>query len=227
VLALGLAYAATLTLFVAANRLTTAANAIFLQMSAPLYLLVLGPRLLGEGVRRADLARIAAIGLGMALFFLASEPASATAPDPWRGNLCGAASGITWALTLVGLRWTASRTGPAGDDPAGQAVVVGNLLACAACAPFALPLRASGVDWLLVAYLGVFQIGVAYLCLTHGMRRLRALEVSLLLALEPVLSTLLTWAVHGERPSAAALGGSALILIASVSQSVRDAPKTS
>ena len=69
----------------------------------------------------ADLGRIAAIGLGLALFFLAAEPASATAPDPWRGNLCGAASGVTWALTLVGLRWAASRPAAPGADPAGQA----------------------------------------------------------------------------------------------------------
>lgn len=221
--ALGLAYAATLVLFVAANRLTTAANAIFLQMSAPLYVLLLGPRLLGEPARPGDWVRIAAIALGMALFFLASDAASATAPDPWRGNLCAAASGITWALTLIGLRGAAVRLPAPGSDPAGQAVVVGNLMACAACAPFALPLRASALDGLIVGYLGVFQIGVAYLCLTRGMRRLRAFEVSLLLALEPVLSTLLAWAVHGERPAAGALAGSALILAASLSQSLRDA----
>src|SRR5262245_66407660 len=111
-LAVGLAHAATLMLFVASNRLTTAANAIFLQMSAPLYVLALGPRFLGEPTQRGDLARIAAIALGMALFFVAADTASATAPDPGRGNLCAAASGVTWALTLVGLRWTAARTRP-------------------------------------------------------------------------------------------------------------------
>ena len=202
--ALGLAYAATLFLFVSANRLTTATNAIFLQMTAPLYVLVLGPRVLGEPTSRADLARSGAIALGMALFFLAGDSASATAPDPWRGNLLAAASGLTWALTLVGLRWAASGSPSASSDPAGQAVVMGNVLVCAACAPFALPVRGSALDWLLVAYLGVFQIGVAYLCLTRGMRRLRALEATLLLALEPVVSTLLAWAVHGERPAASA-----------------------
>jgi DME family drug/metabolite transporter len=222
-LALGLAYASTLVLFVVANRLTTAANAIFLQMTAPLYVLLLGPRLLGEPTRRGDWFRVAAIGLGMLLFFLAADSASATAPDPWRGNLCAAASGLTWALTLLGLRAAAARPAAPGSDPAGQAVVMGNLITCVACAPLALPLRASALDWLLLAYLGMFQIGVAYLCLTRGMRRLRAFEVSLLLALEPVSSTLLAWAVHGERPAAGALAGSALILVASLSQSLRDA----
>jgi drug/metabolite transporter (DMT)-like permease len=225
ILAVGLAHAATLMLFVSANRLTTAANAIFLQMSAPLYVLALGPRLLGEPTQRGDLARIAAIALGMTLFFVAADTASATSPDPWRGNLCAAASGVTWALTLVGLRWAASRASGPDSDPAGQAVVVGNVIACAACAPFVLPLHAGGLDWAVVAYLGVFQVGVAYLCLTRGMRRLRALEVSLLLALEPVASTLLAWAVHGERPAPAALAGSALILAASLSQSLRAAPQ--
>jgi drug/metabolite transporter, DME family len=219
--ALGVAYAATLMLFVAANRLTTAANAIFLQMSAPLYVLALGPRLLREPTQPGDLGRIATIGIGMALFFMAAEPSSTTAPDPWLGNWCAAASGVSWALTLVGLRWTARSAQTPDSDPAGQAVVVGNLLACTVCAPFAFPIRGNGLDWVLLAYLGVFQIGVAYLCLTRGMRRLRALEVSLLLALEPVMSTLLAWLVHGERPAALALAGALLILIASLSQSLR------
>src|SRR5207245_2631869 len=89
---IGVAYAATLILFVLANRLTTAANAIFLQATAPIYVLLLGPWLLHERVRRSDILYIAAVALGLALFFAGSETAVASAPDPARGNLLALAS---------------------------------------------------------------------------------------------------------------------------------------
>jgi drug/metabolite transporter, DME family len=77
-------YAATLVLFVTANRLTTAAHAIFLQMSAPLYLLVLGPRLIGEPNQPGDALRIASIAAGVALLLASAEAPLSTAPDPLR-----------------------------------------------------------------------------------------------------------------------------------------------
>lgn len=95
------AYAARLILFVLANRLTTSANAIFLQATAPLYLLLVGPFLLREPIRRADLFYILAVGGGLALFFAGRDIAAATAPDPPRGNLLALASGATYALMLV------------------------------------------------------------------------------------------------------------------------------
>src|SRR4051812_19091539 len=77
----GVAYAACLTLFVLANRLTTSASAIFLQSTAPLYLLVLGPWLLAEPIRRQDLGFMLAVGLGLALFFIGVDAPAVTAPD--------------------------------------------------------------------------------------------------------------------------------------------------
>ncbi|MDQ3427088.1 MAG: EamA family transporter, partial [Gemmatimonadota bacterium] len=71
---IGVAYAACLTLFVLANRLTTAANTIYLQSTAPLYLALLAPWLLREPTRRQDLAFMAAVGLGLALFFVGVDP---------------------------------------------------------------------------------------------------------------------------------------------------------
>jgi len=84
----GGAYATCLTLFVLANRLTTSASAIFLQSTAPLYLLVLGPWLLKEPIRRQDLAFMVAVGLGLALFFLGVDapPIGAKKGD---GHRCG------------------------------------------------------------------------------------------------------------------------------------------
>jgi drug/metabolite transporter (DMT)-like permease len=89
------AYAAKLLLFVLANRMTTSANAIYLQATAPFYVLLLGPLLLKEPGRRADLLYIAAVGVGMVLVFMGAGPAVATAPDPVRGNVLALASGVT------------------------------------------------------------------------------------------------------------------------------------
>jgi drug/metabolite transporter (DMT)-like permease len=218
----GAPYAATMILFVVANKLTTAANAIFLQATAPLYLMLLGPVVLGERLRVADLVFAGMLAIGMLLFFVGVEPAWATAPDPVAGNLAGAASGVTWALTLLGLRWLGRDGASTESELAGPAVVAGNLLAFLFCLPFALPVPAAGAaDWLVVAYLGLFQIGLAYVFMTRGLRSLPALEVSLLLLLEPVLNALLAWLVHGEQPGSWSLAGCAIILGATLARTVR------
>ena len=82
----GMAYAATVLLFVLANKLTTSASTIFLQSTAPIYLVLLGPLVLKEPVRRRDVLFMVALGLGLALFFVGHESGSATAPDPIKGR---------------------------------------------------------------------------------------------------------------------------------------------
>jgi DME family drug/metabolite transporter len=211
VLPVGVTYATTLVLFVAANKLTTSANAIFLQASAPLYMLALGPLLLREPVRRRDLAFMAPVLLGLVLFFVGSEAPVHTAPNPRLGNIFAATSGITYALTLVGLRWLSHRAG--GEGSGLPTVVAGNLIAFLACLPAALPVvNADTGDWLAIGFLGVFQIGLAYLLLTSGVRHVTALEVSVLLLLEPALSPLWTWLAHGEVPGPWSIAGGVLIL---------------
>jgi drug/metabolite transporter (DMT)-like permease len=217
----GCAYAATLVLFVLANRLTTAANTIFLQSTAPLYLLLLGPWLLREPVRRRDLVTMAAVGAGLALFFVGAEPAAATAPDPARGNLLALLSGLCWALTLTGLRWI-GRDAP--EESGLTAVVIGNLLAFAGCLPFALPLGPHALaDWGTIIYLGVVQIGLAYVLVTRELRSLPVFEASLILLLEPALNPVFAWVVHGETPGAWAVTGGALILGATMLKAWTDA----
>jgi len=219
-LAVGLCAAATLILFVTANTLTTAANAIFLQYSAPLYLLLIGPLILGETNRRSDAAVIALLATGMLLLFAGQQPLSRSAPDPMRGNIFAALSGVTWASTLAGLRWL-GRAGGA-TNAGGQATVAGNLIACLVTLPWALGgASPSRVDTAVVAYLGVFQVGAAYLCLLRGVPHLRALEVSLLLASEPVASTLFAWLLHGELPGVTAGLGCAFIFAGALVQALR------
>lgn len=205
------AYAATVILFVAANKLTTAANSIFLQSTAPLYLLLAGPWLLKEPVRRSDLAFLAAAAVGLSLFFLGAERVAATAPDPARGNVFALMSGVTWALTIAGLRWHARHESQEGSL---AMVAAGNLIAFGVTLPLALPASPGGRDVALLVFLGVFQIGLAYVCLSRGIRHATALETSLLLLLEPVLNPIWAWLVHHEKPSGWALAGGTLILAA-------------
>jgi len=225
----GLAYAATLIMYVLANKLTTAANAIFLQSTAPLYLLLVAPLLLKERIRRNDLLFMAALAVGLGMFFAGREPAHATATDPFLGNVIGACSAVTWALTVAGLRWLARSEGHPGGSPAGaaaNAAVTGNLIVFAVCLPMALPVSdATTTDWAWIGYLGTCQIGVAYVFMTAGMRYVRALEGALLLLVEPVLNTLLAWAVHGEVPGPWSRIGAVIILIATIAHSLQAARK--
>lgn len=210
-------YASTMVLFVVANKLTTAANAIFLQASAPLYVLVLAPLVLQEKARRADVVTMIAVAVGLLLVLQGETAASTTAPNPRLGNLLGIASGVSWALTMIGLRWLARRQRDDGADGALTTVVGGNAIACLACLPLALPLGAvSAADVATVGYLGVFQIGLAYLFLTRGIRGVPALEASVLLLLEPAINPLWAWLVHGEVPGVLPSLGGALILASTV-----------
>jgi drug/metabolite transporter (DMT)-like permease len=220
--AVGIAYAATLTLFVLANRLTTAANTIYLQSTAPLYLALLAPWLLREPTRRQDLVFMAAVGLGLALVFLGVEPPAETAPDPLRGNLLALGSGFFWALTVCGLRWMGSAGGERGS--AAVAVVGGNVIAFLAALAFALPFGShTPSDWALIGYLGVFQIALAYVLVTRALTTMPALEASLILLIEPVLNPVWAWIFQGERPGIWALMGGGVILGATTIRVVLDA----
>ena len=218
----GIAYAATLILFVTATKLTTAANTIFLQSTAPVYILLLGPWLLKEKFDKKDVSFLAVVGLGLSLFFLGNDQPSATAPNPFLGNIIALISGVAWGLTILGLRWMSR-----GDSSAGStsAVVLGNVIAFVACLPMALPVTdVSALDVTMILYLGVFQIGLAYLFLTLAMKHLAALEASLLLLIEPALNPIVAWVVHGEVPSVLAMIGGSLILGATIFKTWRASP---
>lgn len=221
-LLVGAAYAATLIAFVASTKLTTAGAAIFLQSSSPLYLLVLGPWLLREPVRRKDLLFIAVFCAGIALFFAGSRTPAATAPDPLTGNALGLLSGLFLALAVTGLRWLGREAGSDAGAAAPRALVAGNLLALVVLLPLAVPIQgASWRDGALLVFLGVFQIGVPYILLTRAIRHVEALEVSLLVLIEPVLNPVWAWVIHGETLGPLALCGGAVILAASIVKALR------
>src|SRR5512133_2329110 len=99
VLAVSVAFAFTVVLFVLGTKLTTAANAIFIQDTAPLWVLLLSPRLLGERPTRGELLAIPVYGVGLGLFFLVPLPASQTL-----GNVIALGSAVAFAFSIVGLR---------------------------------------------------------------------------------------------------------------------------
>ncbi|MFO1009090.1 MAG: EamA family transporter [Planctomycetota bacterium] len=222
------AYGACLVSFVLANKLTTAADAIFLQAAAPLYILLLAPFLLGERNSKRELVFMAVLALGLALFFVeqliggSTASAQATAPDPWLGRWVGLASGVAWALTMIGLRWLSARGARPGSSA--SAVLLGNAIAALVCLPFALPIGMPETrDVLLLVFLGVFQIAVAYRFVTRAMREIPAFEAAVLLLVEPAFSPLWAWLVHGERPSAWTFAGGAVIVGATIVKTWLDA----
>jgi len=214
----GIVYAATTLLYVQANKHTTAASAIFLQSTSPLFILLLAPLMIGEHASRRDLVQMAVMGAGFVLFFLGMDRPSATAPNPALGNVLASVCAVTWAFTVIGYRWLVAR----GSSVA-AAAVSGNLTAAIVALIMAQPLvTGRPVDWAVVAFLGVCQLGIPYLFLARAVPRVRAIEVVLFLLIEPVLNPIWAWLVHGEMPGPATLLGGALILGATVGRVLWD-----
>jgi drug/metabolite transporter (DMT)-like permease len=208
-----LLYAGLLILFVVATKLTTAANAIFLQYTAPIYVLILEPLFYKEKFRRADLVTVVACVMGMSLFFVGK-----LRPQDVSGNLAALASGLCFAFYILLLRHPRSQ-----QVNRASSVIYGNLLLVIITAPFGLAAFAqmSMRDAGIVLYLGVFQIGVAYTFFTLGMARgVRSLDASIVGYIEPVLNPVWVFIFLGERPSGWALIGGSIIIAAVVSHTI-------
>ena len=204
-----LLYAALLLLFVLATKETTAANAIFLQYTAPLYVLILEPLFYQEKFRRRDLLTVIGCVVGMSLFFVGK-----LRPQDVTGNLLALASGLCFAFYFLLLRHSSSRAVNRASS-----VIYGNLLVVLIAAPAGLSVlpRLGLHDGLAVLYLGVVQIGVAYTLFTLGMARgIRSLDAGIVGYIEPVLNPIWVFLVLGEQPSKWALIGGAIIISAVV-----------
>jgi DME family drug/metabolite transporter len=211
-----LLYAALLLLFVLATKETTAANAIFLQYTAPVYLLILEPLFYKERFRTRDLITVALCILGMSLFFVGK-----LRPQDVTGNLLALASGFCFACYFLLLRHSKSRAVNRASS-----VIYGNLLVVLIAAPVGLKVlpRLSTHDALSVLYLGVIQIGLAYTLFTVAMARgVRSLDAGIIGYVEPVLNPIWVFLVLGERPSSWALVGGAVIVVAVVSHMLMEA----
>ncbi|HEY0407054.1 MAG TPA: DMT family transporter [Pyrinomonadaceae bacterium] len=209
-------YAALLLLFVIATKLTTAANAIFLQYTAPIYVLLLEPLFYKERFRRSDLLTVAVCIAGMSLFFVGK-----LRPQDVSGNLTALASGLCFAFYVLLLRHPRAQ-----QVNRASSVIYGNLLIVLITAPAglaALPAM-SATDAVSIFFLGVFQLGVAYTLFTLGMARgVRSLDAGIIGYIEPVLNPLWVFLALGERPSVWALVGGAIIVAAVVTHALRGA----
>lgn len=208
-----LLYALTLSAFAIANKKTTAANAIFLQYTAPIYILILAPFILKEKFRVADLITVAACLGGMTLFFFDSAPNTILTPESqMQGNFFALGSGLFFGLYLLLLRHPASlRQNPA------ISVFYGNLIAVLLMLPFIVmnPSTWTTQDYVAVGFLGVFQIGLAYFLFTYGIAKgVRSLDANLIGFVEPLLNPVWVFLFFGERPSGWAIIGGAVIISA-------------
>ena len=207
-------YALILLLFVAATKMTTAANAIFLQYTAPVYVLVLEPAFLGTRFRWRDAGFVALAMAGMSLFFLGRIGAG-----DWRGNIAALASGVAFGLFAL-----LTRAAQQNSRGRWEGVVWGNFLLLAGMiafflagsaffsGPTSVPLPRSGSEVAGVLFLGIVQIGCAYALFMYSILRLPALETMLFAMLEPVLNPVWVYLGTGEAPSRWALLGGALII---------------
>ena len=204
-LACSVSYAGVLILFVTATKLTTAANAIFLQYTAPIFLLFLEPWSFRLPFPRKDLWAVAACMGGMALFFAGHLEAGGAL-----GNVLGVCSGLCLALFSLLLKW--KRVRHPGQSPY-SVVVLGNLLVAMICLPLALPdLRLNPGQGLALLYLGVFQLGFSWMLFTAGMKYLSATASIITCMLEAVFNPVWVFLGMGERPSGFALMGGAVVL---------------
>jgi drug/metabolite transporter (DMT)-like permease len=200
-------YAALLLLFVLATKLTTAANAIFLQYTAPIYVLILEPLFYKEKFRRKDLLTVIVCVAGMSLFFVGK-----LRPQDVSGNLTALASGLCFAFYVLLLRHTRSQAVNRASS-----VIYGNLLLVIALAPagIAAVSKMTAHDAIAVSYLGIIQIGVAYTLFTLGMARgVRSLDAGIVGYIEPILNPVWVFLLLGERPSQWAILGGAIIILA-------------
>jgi drug/metabolite transporter (DMT)-like permease len=213
-------YTGALSFFALANKKTTAANAIFLQYTAPIYVLVLAPFVLKEKFRWSDLITVAVCLTGMAMFFFDQAPVGNLSPQSqMEGNLLGLASGVCFGVYMLLLR-----TPQALKHNPAVSVFYGNLMAILFMAPFVIsaPSAWTGQDVMAVAILGIFQIGLAYYFFTLGVAKgVRSLDASIIGFIEPILNPVWVFLVVGERPAPWALTGGAVIVAAVIIHTLR------
>ncbi len=194
------AYALTVALFVFSTRMTTAANAIFLQYTAPIYVAIIGRWYLGERAHVFDWAVIAVALFGIALFFVDRL----TLAGLW-GNVIALGSGVAFAAVALFLRKEK------GGSPIAS-IILGNALVALVAIPFLSGHSLGAGGWWRLTLLGAVQLGLPYVFYGTAIKYVTALEATLIPLLEPVLNPLWVMLALGERPGPWAMLGGALVL---------------
>jgi drug/metabolite transporter, DME family len=198
-------YAAVLILFVIATKTTTAANAIFLQYTAPIYILIFEPLINKTRFEKINLYTIIVCFGGMILFFMGE-----LSPGHLEGNIFALLSGVAFAAFMIGMRKNKA-------EYQFSSIFYGNILVALICIPYILDIQILHFsDLWMVAFLGIFQIGIAYAIFSYGLKKIYAIEASLIGMIEPVLNPVWVFLGYGETPSVMAIIGG-LIIIATIS----------
>ena len=196
-------YAAVLISFVLANKLTTAANAIFLQYTAPIYVLIFEPIINKTNYEKINIITIIICFLGMLLFFMGE-----ISPGHMVGNIIALISGIAFAAFMLGMRKNKK-------EYQFSSIFYGNIIVFLFCIPYMFGMKNfSFNNFLMVSFLGIFQIGIAYIIFSYGLKRVLAIEASLLSMIEPVLNPVWVFLGYGEIPSLMAIIGGLIIITA-------------
>lgn len=202
------AYAGNMFSFIAATKLTTAANAILLQYAAPAYVALFSIPFLKEYPRRIDWWAVALILIGMVLFFF--DRISLT--GMW-GNLAGIAAGVTFAWLVLFLR-------KQKEGSPVESVILGNALTAVLALPLLVRTLPTGQDWMWLALLGSVQTTVPYIIYSIAIRHVTALEGILVPVIEPLLNPTWAFLFLGEIPGFWAVLGGVIILSAVAMRSV-------
>lgn len=211
----GVALCATMTLFSVANKTTTAANAIVLQFTSPIWILLLSAAFLKKRFRRADALAVGFTFLGIVLFFLDGLRIGNTG-----GNLVALGSGLTFALYYMSL-------GDCPEEDRMSAVLLAHGLTFLVGLPFVFTTHpaASAPAVICLVALGVFQLGIPYVLLAHGSGWCPPLICALLGALEPLLNPVWVAVFDGELPGLWALAGGVIVIAAVTALCIYDAKR--
>lgn len=200
----GLMLSATTLLFVTANKLTTSANAIILQSTAPIFIMLLSVLLFGCRYRRIEYAMVLIVFIGIALFFF---------DDLDRGGLLGNLAGLASGVCMASMFLLSSRL---PDDQSSQsALLMGMLMTALTGIPTIAISRVhfTPVSVGVLLLLGFFQLGLPYVLYGLAVRRCSPLSCSLIGMLEPLLNPIWVFFMVGELPGVLSLIGGAIVLI--------------
>lgn len=196
-----IAYTVTVILFVSANKLTTAANAILLQYTSPIYVALFGAWFLGERATWLDWTTILVVIGGMGLFFLDD-----LASGGFWGNVCAISSGVTFACFVLFMRKQKN------DSPL-ESVFLGNILTALIGFPFMFQAVPNASSWVGLILAGVIQLGLSQILYAAAIKHVAALEAILIAVIEPVLNPLWVLLIIGEAPGPWAFLGGFIVLI--------------
>ena len=200
-------------LFVSANKLTTSANAILLQFTAPIWAMIIGAIFFKEKFEKKDILTVVVVFGGMILFFIGDIDGGGLL-----GNILAVISGISMALMIITLKKVTNH------KPL-EIVIWGNILTFLVAIPFYSGIVLTSANLTGILLLGIFQLGISYIFFAKGIENVTVLEGILIPVIEPLLNPIWVFLGTGEKPSQYALVGGVIVLVAVLYHSTSEVKK--